>query len=585
MTIARSSMPIRLWLVLALLATPILAQEAASDSSGPAEDLEPSGSVDAEQLLDDAQKRDIELNSVVQDLKTAEGEDLTLLRNRFDELAEQQHTDLEQLLKSLGDRQKNGQNVDQLELQAEQLLKRSSRRLRTHITSFERSLQLLAAQRDTVSGDDLEVFEHRVAVGTNRLDHLFLDLIKLSETMRSTGMPVEDETEFLQQQLSDRGTSLLGVLELTKKQLDELQEMAKRAPDNADVQAKLFATEERYDSNKAALQATIHMMKTLGMDYDDLEVRILETTGEITPEAVDVEVAGGLAKQELSKARNYLVDNGPRLLIRLLLIIGILLVFWLLARFARHFVSKVLNRSHLAPSELLKEMVITWTGRLVLIAGLIVVLSQLGINLGPVLAGLGIAGFIVGFALQDTLSNFAAGTMILFYQPYDVGDFVEAAGIMGKVRDMNLVSTRILTPDHQTLIVPNSKIWGDVIRNVTAQPQRRVDLVFGISYEDDIAKAEKVLHEIVADNSKVLDEPEPVIKLHTLNDSSVDFVVRPWAKTDDYWDVHWDITRAVKIRFDEEGISIPYPQRDVHLIPADSAEPDHDESTPSAEKT
>ncbi len=573
------------WLILPLLALPALAQAPAAEDSDPATDAAQAAAVDAEQLLDSAQKTDIELSGIIQDMASAEGEDLTLLRNRFDELAEQQFANLDQLLKVISDSKKNGKDVDQLELQAEQLLRRSSRRLRTHITRFENALELLAAQRDAVSGDELEVFEHQMAVGTNRLDGLFLDLIKLSEKMMSTGMPAADEVEFLQQQLSDRGQNLLGILELTKKQLDQLQQMSKRAPDNTEVQAKLFATEERYDSNKAALQATIHMMKTLGMDYDELEVRTLETTGEITPEAVGVEVAGGLAKHELTKARSYLFDNGPRILIRLLIITGILLAFWLLARLARRFVSKVLNRSKLAPSELLKEMIITWTGRLVLVAGLIMVLSQLGINLGPVLAGLGIAGFIVGFALQDTLSNFAAGTMILFYQPYDVGDFVEAAGIMGKVRDMNLVSTRILTPDHQTLIVPNSKIWGDVIRNVTAQPQRRVDLVFGISYEDDIAKAERVLQEIVAANSKVLDDPEPVIKLHTLNDSSVDFVVRPWARTDDYWDVHWDITRAVKIRFDEEGISIPYPQRDVHLIPTDSTEPDLDESAPPAETT
>ena len=206
------------------------------------------------------------------------------------------------------------------------------------------------------------------------------------------------------------------------------------------------------------------------------------------------------------------------------------------------------------------------SGRLVLLVGLIIALSQVGISLGPVLAGLGIAGLIVGFALQDTLANFAAGAMILAYQPFDVGDIVEAAGVTGRVRDMNLVSTRILTFDQQTLIVPNSKIWGDVIRNVTAQPQRRIDMVFGISYEDEIPKAERVLAEIVADHEKVLEEPEPVIKLHSLNDSSVDFIVRPWARTDDYWEVYWDITREVKIRFDREGISIPYPQRDVHLI-------------------
>jgi small conductance mechanosensitive channel len=136
---------------------------------------------------------------------------------------------------------------------------------------------------------------------------------------------------------------------------------------------------------------------------------------------------------------------------------------------------------------------------------------------------------------------------------------------------MSLVSTTILTFDNQTLVVPNNKIWGDVIRNVTAQKVRRVDLVFGIGYEADIPHAEQVLHAIVKEHPKVLEEPEPTIKLHNLGDSSVDFIVRPWAKTEDYWDVYWDVTREVKMRFDREGISIPFPQRDVHLIAANGS--------------
>jgi small conductance mechanosensitive channel len=154
--------------------------------------------------------------------------------------------------------------------------------------------------------------------------------------------------------------------------------------------------------------------------------------------------------------------------------------------------------------------------------------------------------------------------MILFYRPYDVGDLVEVSGVFGKVEQMSLVSTTILTIDNQTLVVPNGKIWGDVIRNVTAQRIRRVDLVFGIAYSDDIPKAEKILESILADHEKVLQDPEPMVKLHTLNESSVDFIVRPWVRTDDYWDVHWDVTREVKMRFDAEGVSIPFPQRDVH---------------------
>ena len=131
---------------------------------------------------------------------------------------------------------------------------------------------------------------------------------------------------------------------------------------------------------------------------------------------------------------------------------------------------------------------------------------------------------------------------------------------------MNLVSTTIATLDNQTLIVPNSKIWGDVIKNVTAQKVRRVDMVFGISYSDDIPHAERVFKEILEAQEKVLDDPAPIVRLHNLGESSVDFVVRPWVKTDDYWDVYWDVTREVKMRFDAEKISIPFPQRYVHIF-------------------
>ena len=197
--------------------------------------------------------------------------------------------------------------------------------------------------------------------------------------------------------------------------------------------------------------------------------------------------------------------------------------------------------------------------------GLLIAVSQLGISLGPLLAGLGIAGFVIGFALQDTLSNFAAGMMILFYRPFDVGDVVEAGGVFGTVNSMSLVNTTILTFDNQTLVVPNNKIWGDVIKNLNSQRQRRVDMMFGVSYADDIPLVERLLNEVVASHELVLAHPEPVIRLHELGDSSVNFIVRPWVNSEDYWAVYWDITREVKMRFDAEGVSIPFPQRDVHL--------------------
>ena len=154
--------------------------------------------------------------------------------------------------------------------------------------------------------------------------------------------------------------------------------------------------------------------------------------------------------------------------------------------------------------------------------------------------------------------------MILFYRPFDVGDLIEAGGVLGKVSHMSLVNTTILTIDNQTVIVPNNMIWQNIIKNVTGQKMRRVDLVFGVSYSDDIPKVEKVLQEIIDGARQDPRRSEPEIHLHELGDSSVNFIVRPWVKTDDYWDVYWDLMRTVKIRFDEEGISIPFPQRDVH---------------------
>jgi small conductance mechanosensitive channel len=211
-------------------------------------------------------------------------------------------------------------------------------------------------------------------------------------------------------------------------------------------------------------------------------------------------------------------------------------------------------------------MIITTVKNLVILLGALIALSQLGISLGPLLAGLGIAGFIVGFALQDTLSNFASGMLILIYRPFDVGDFVTAGGVTGKVAHMSIVNTTFNTIDNQVLVVPNNLIWQSVITNVTAQHTRRVDLVFGVAYSDDIDKVEKILSEIVAEHELILDEPEPVIRLHELADSSVNFVCRPWVKTDDYWQVYWDLLRSVKLRFDAEGITIPFPQREIHTV-------------------
>jgi len=257
-------------------------------------------------------------------------------------------------------------------------------------------------------------------------------------------------------------------------------------------------------------------------------------------------------------------EGGVKWLKNIIFFLLTLLAFYILARFLGSLTLKTVSRSKRF-SDLLKNFFVSLVRKTVMLIGIIVALSMLEVQVTPFIATLGVAGFILGFALQGTLSNFASGLMILIYRPYDIGHIIEAAGMKGKVDSMNLVSTTMKTFDNQIVIVPNGEIWGGVITNVTGSDTRRVDMKFGISYSDDIAKAAKILEEIVSSHELVLKDPEPVIKLHELGDSSVNFVCRPWAKTKDYWDVYWDVTRAVKERFDAEGVSIPFPQRDVHI--------------------
>ena len=225
----------------------------------------------------------------------------------------------------------------------------------------------------------------------------------------------------------------------------------------------------------------------------------------------------------LADAADWFRSNGASLVFQVLAFVLLLLAFWVAARIGRGLVRRAIDRSKLEVSSLARDFFIKMTGRLILLFGFIIAIAQLGIEAGPLLAGLGIAGFIIGFALQDTLSNFASGLMILVYRPFDVGNVIEAGGVTGKVDKMNLVSTMVLTFDNQLLVVPNKQIWGGVIRNVTHQDTRRVDMKFGIGYSDNIQKAEQLIREIVTGYEKVLKDPEPVIRLHELGESSLNF--------------------------------------------------------------
>ena len=196
---------------------------------------------------------------------------------------------------------------------------------------------------------------------------------------------------------------------------------------------------------------------------------------------------------------------------------------------------------------------------------IIAAINALGVQTASLIALIGAAGLAVGLALQGSLSNFAAGVLIVLFRPYKVGDWIEGGGVSGAVEEVQILTTVLKTGDNKRVIIPNSQIMGSTITNYSANETRRVDLVVGVSYSDDLDKVRKELEGLVAADERILKDPAVTIAVSELADSSVNFVLRPWVKTADYWGVYFGLTEAIKKRFDEVGISIPFPQQDVHL--------------------
>jgi len=203
---------------------------------------------------------------------------------------------------------------------------------------------------------------------------------------------------------------------------------------------------------------------------------------------------------------------------------------------------------------------------LILIFAVLAALAKFGIQTASFVAILGAAGFAVGFALQGSLANFAAGVLILVLRPFKVGDLIDSAGVFGNVKDIQLFTTALATPDNVKILVPNGKIFGDVIKNLTGYDTRRVDLVIGIGYTSNIQKACDIMINLIKEDDRILPEPAPQIAVSDLADSSVNLVVRPWVKNENYWTVKFDLTRRIKEAFDANGIEIPFPQRVVHML-------------------
>ncbi len=476
--------------------------------------------------------------------------------------------DVAKLVQLVVDAEDAGAKAAQGRSTATELLQRDARAMREKLEETGRASVALVDVAAKGTPDEAQKARSELSRKLSTSSRLIKYLDTNIDQQKMLGLDVKADIEYLVSHLQLRADMTSGVLQSTK---DEIDEIATRAGADADAesQKQLASLKKQRDALAESQRVNVQLMDEYGLDTVRLRQGIIVATGKLSQDIFDKDVASGLVESWFSNATDWFRSNGASLVFQVLAFVLVLFAFFIAARVGRGLMRRAIDRSNLDVSSLARDFFIKMTGRLILLFGFIIAIAQLGVEVAPLLAGLGIAGFIIGFALQDTLSNFASGMMILVYRPFDVGDVVEAGGVTGKVHKMNLVSTMVLTFDNQLLVVPNKQIWGGVIRNVTHQDTRRVDMTFGIGYSDDIPKAENVLAEIVAGHEKVLKDPEPVIRLHELGDSSVNFIVRPWAKTSDYWEVYWHVTREVKRRFDEEGISIPFPQRDVHIYRED----------------
>ncbi len=316
-----------------------------------------------------------------------------------------------------------------------------------------------------------------------------------------------------------------------------------------------------------AIVFALLLVPSFAAPASSLDLSILQEAQEAVPEPDDSD--GGLTvmlQKAYADTKVFVQENGLAYVGKAITFLLIVLIFKFLAGIAARLTLKALSSNKLKLSELLKKFFVGIIKKVVFFAGILIALGSIGVDTGPILAGAGVVGFVVGFALQDTLSNFAAGIMILMYRPFDVGDVITAAGETGKVSDLTLVSTTLHTPDNQKLIVPNSSIWGGTIRNITAQDTRRVDFTVGVGYDDDLDKVQALLLEVASAHQLVLKDKDVQVEVVNLGDSCVEFVVRPWAKTSDYWTVYFDLTKEFKKRLDAAGFSIPYPQTDLHVV-------------------
>lgn len=265
----------------------------------------------------------------------------------------------------------------------------------------------------------------------------------------------------------------------------------------------------------------------------------------------------------LNNMYTWLLDNGMEFVTNIIVSVIILIAAKVLISVVIKGLRAALKKSGKV-SEILEKFSVNIARKALWLVAVVLILGQFGIDVGPLVAGLGVTGFILGFAFQETIGNMLAGVMISLNKPFGIGEYVDIGGVGGTVKDMDMISITLHTPDNKKIVMANKVVWGKPITNFSALETRRVDLAFGIAYGADIKQAKEIIRKEMAKLAEILPEPEPLVEVLSLGDSSVNFAVKPWVKNADYWKVFFALNQMIKYAFDEAGIEIPFPQLDIH---------------------
>ncbi len=432
---------------------------------------------------------------------------------------------------------------------------------------WSREIDELREQRSSTPPEELGDLETRIGKARERLDAIMpamMDIIQDGETL---GLDAEKTWQRFDRGINNRAENLVGRLQISVDARETLKKKIATGEKAGSPESEIGADRTRLQYAEARVQGvakslgtTVDMLGERGFKTTSYRQFIIKTTGEITERVLDPRVMIGLARDFLEDLGKWLEEKGPTFLVKLLIIVASVFFFRLAFR-AIWWLMRLVRIVNL--TRLMVQLGDSLLGPIATIFGLFFGFWLVGADPTTLLAGAGVAGVVIGFALQDSLANLAAGFFILATRPFDVDDTIRTGTVVGTVKAMWIANTTVVTFDGRRLLIPNRMIWGDIIENRSVEPLRRTDITVRVGYTADIDRAIKILLDLVRGEGRVLDNPEPAVFVSSWEDSWVELAVRPWARNEDWWPLLKDLPRLVALRFAEEGIEIPYPRMDM----------------------